>query len=148
MYMHQDVLDFITSKRVSVFAIEMPDGSPHAATVHFAYKDEPLTFIFLTSKRYRKSESLLRKEVSRASFVIGFEEAHGMEKTFQADGEARLLKLDDPLVRVYLAKFEEKQLKIDETDDIFFSFTPTWWRFTDYSGTKGKTVYNSDGTIV
>ena len=71
-----------------------------------------------------------------------------MEKTFQADGEARLLKLDDPLVRVYLAKFEEKQLKIDETDDIFFSFTPTWWRFTDYSGSEGKTVYNSDGTVV
>ncbi len=145
--MDQGILDYIKSQRISVFGIEMLDGSPHGATVHFAHQENPLTFIFETSSKYRKSEPLLANDTARATLVIGFVEGP-TEKTFQADGIATLLTSDDQLKKVYLSKFPEKEAKAGDPDNIFFSFTPTWWRFTDWGRPEGKTVITSDGKVV
>ncbi len=143
--MNPEVLAYINTQRVGVIAVEMTDGSPHAATVHFAHHDDPLTFIFLTSPTYRKVEPLLQKELVRASFVIGLEEVPGgKEKTFQLDGVARLLSADEEMLKkVYFAKFPSKEGK--HPDDVFFMFTPIWWRFTDWANPAGKTILTSDG---
>lgn len=143
--MSQGLLDYLDSQRISVFSIEMLDGSPHGATVHFAYQKDPLIFIFETSALYRKSEPLLKRETNRASLVIGFVEGE-KEKTFQADGEARLIQ-DEKLKALYLDKFPGKKAKMEDPDNIFFSFTPTWWRFTDWGAPGGKTIYLSDGSV-
>lgn len=144
--MKSEMLEYVDSQRVCVVALEMLDGAPHAATVHFAHVNEPLSFIIQTNPQYRKSEPLLTKASVRASIVVGLVEvAGGKEKTFQLDGEAQVIEKNDPLVKVYLDKFPEKAGKWAE--DIFFKVTPKWWRFTDWSKPEGKTILNSDGTM-
>jgi uncharacterized protein YhbP (UPF0306 family) len=143
--MHPDIFAFLKTQRVSVIAIEMMNGSPHGATVHFAHIDDPVTFIVLTEAKYRKAEPLHGRGESRATMVIGFEEGPN-SRTLQMDGIARVA--DTPQLReVYFAKFPNVKDKLAEPEDFFFTFTPTWWRFTDWTRPEGKTTYLSDGTV-
>src|SRR6185436_6280127 len=140
--MHPEALEFLGKNRVCVIAIEMPDGAPHAATVHYAHADGPV-LLFETDRKYRKAEALMAKPVSRASISVGFDEGPN-SKTLQMDGEASLIDKNDPMIsNVYLAKFPEKVKKTDAPDAIFFRFKPIWWRYTDWSKPRGKTVFTS-----
>jgi len=142
--MKPEILDYIKSQRVGVLAVEMLDGSPHGSTVHFAHIENPLQFFFETSKLYRKAEPLFGREISRATFVIGSDESN--MKTLQMDGEMRLIKDDErKLIDViYLGKFPEKKEKSGDSKVIFFTFIPTWWRFTDWTTPQGKMILTSD----
>lgn len=137
--MPQGILEYLKGQRVCVFAIEMMDGSPHAATVHFANTDEPV-FVFETEKGYRKTEALFGREISRTSMVVGSNE--GDMKTLQLDGVAQLA--DEKLKEIYLAKFPKKQGKLDDPKAVMFTFKPTWWRFTDWTAPGGKMITTSD----
>ena len=142
-----EVQEYLKDQRVGVLAVEMLDGSPHAATVHFALSGG--TFVFLTDSKYRKAQPFMDGSNVRSSFVVGTEEAPEgeKEKTLQIDGVARLAGNDDATHReAYLTKFPSKA-KYDGPDDIFLVLTPTWWRFTDWSAPGGKTVWLSDGSI-
>jgi uncharacterized protein YhbP (UPF0306 family) len=144
--MKKEILDFISGQRVCVVAVEMLDGAPHAATVHFAFHKESGTFIVQTNPKYRKAEPLQQNEKTRVSVVIGLEEMpEGKDKTFQLDGEAQLIESNSELVETYFSTFPEKRGKWAE--DIFFKVTPSWWRFTDWGRPEGKTILNSDGTV-
>jgi nitroimidazol reductase NimA-like FMN-containing flavoprotein (pyridoxamine 5'-phosphate oxidase superfamily) len=68
--MPEKILDFLKTKEVCTLAVQMLDGSPHAATVHFAYQPEPLTFVIFTNPKYRKAEPILKKDTVLASMVI------------------------------------------------------------------------------
>lgn len=145
--MNEDILSFIKSQRVGVLAVEMLDGAPHAATVHFATATDTPLFIFETSRNYRKSEPVLANDSTRATFVVGFSEGTD-SKTLQLDGTVRLLgEGDEQLKEAYLAKFPEKTAKAADPENIFFALSPSWWRFTDWSRPEGKTVILSDGTV-
>lgn len=142
--MNQEILNFIENQRVGVFAIEMLDGSPHAATVHFAHCEDPLLFLFETHKDYRKAEPLLNKELSRATFVIGSDEK--IMKTLQMDGEARIMTASektDLFEKIYLKKFPEKSSKVQGPKVLTFLFMPKWWRFTDWTAPTGKLIITS-----
>ena len=80
--MRKAILDFLKTERTGVLAVEMLDGSPHGATVHFANCEGPFVFYFETNRDYRKSEALLGRPKSRASFVIGIDE--NIMKTLQS----------------------------------------------------------------
>lgn len=142
--MNQEVLNYIKEERVGVLAVEMLDGSPHAATVHFAFAEDPLTFFFETYREYRKSEALYGREKTRASFVIGSNESD--MRTLQLDGVAELIKPEEKEVfdSFYLGKFPEKREKSKDPKFVFFKFTSTWWRFTDWTAPKGKTIVTSE----
>ena len=143
--MNSRMLEFLGSERICVFAVEMLDGSPHAAVLHVANTKDPLIFVFHTHEGYKKTESLQGRASVRASLAIGFKEGDG-SKTFQADGVARLMNESDQELRAaYLNKFPEKREKAAAPGIVFFCFMPTWWRFTDYSEAGKKTVYTSDG---
>ena len=141
--MDQTILNFIQSQRVGVLAVEMLDGSPHGATVHFAHTETPFVFYFETHYDYKKSEALLGRETSRASLVVGFDET--VMKTLQLDGQVRRLKGEEKEIfqKVYLAKFPNRAEKQNDPGTILFTFTPTWWRFTDWKGKDGKTIITS-----
>lgn len=140
--MFNEIVDFINENRVCVVAVEMSDGSPHAATVHFANNND-LLFIIQTNPEYRKAEPLLKKESVRVSIVVGTtEDLSGKDKTFQLDGKAQIIESDSELIEMYLTKFPEKRGKW--ANDIFFKVTPTWWRYTDWGKSNGKTVFNSN----
>ena len=135
--MNEEILGFLDSKRIGVISVEMLDGSPHGATVHFAYQRDPLTFVFLTDRTYRKMEPLLKNSSTRASLVIGTDEDE--MKTLQLDGTA-LSSEDQNFKDVYFSKFPDKKEQYGGPDDVFFVFKPAWWRYTDYKAPEGKKV--------
>ena len=141
--MNQEVLDYLKTQTICAFSVEMLDGSPHASTVHFAHAEDPLMFFFETNRNYRKAQALLGKEITRASLVVGVDEKN--KKTFQADGEARPLKpAEEKLFQeIYLGKFPNKTKKVTDPNALFFVFTPTWWRFTDYTKPEGTAIFIS-----
>ena len=137
----ENVQNYINQNRVGVLALEMLDGTPHGATLHFAYDKETDIFFFKTSSGYKKSEVLLGKEKTRASLVIGFDEVE--MKTLQMDGEARILKDEekDLFDKVYFGKFSDKS---HSDSEVLFAFIPKWWRFTDWKTLEGKKIIGSD----
>lgn len=137
--MDQRILDFIKTQRVCVLAVERPDGSPHAATLHFAHAEEPLTFFFLTGRGSRKLESLSERTQARASIVIGADESS--MKTLQLDGEVRLVETPEEkelFQTVYLGKFSEKSDKPIDPKMAAVIFVPKWWRYVDFKAPEGK----------
>lgn len=140
--MPQEVLDYITSQRVCVLAVEMPDGSPHGATLHFASNTHGDCFYFLTSPSYKKVDALKARTTSRATVVLGTDEEE--MRTLQLDGYVQLLLDADSTVfnETYYRKFPEKTGQFP--NDLAFTFTPTWWRFTDWTRPEGKFIVNSD----
>src|SRR5437016_1341980 len=103
--MNSEVLEYLKTQRVCVIAVQMPDGSPHAATVHFTYIEDPLTFIVLTSPESRKFEALAKGNI-QASMVIGTTEEG--THTLQLDGEIRLTD-NKEFRQLYDAKFPKAQ---------------------------------------
>lgn len=122
--MQQNILEYIKSQRVGVFAIEMPDSSPHAATLHYAATEDASMFFFVTSPHYKKAEALTSKTEARASFVIGVSESD--MRTLQMDGVTRMLREDEKQIftTIYWGKFPEKRAMFEH--DLAFVFMPTW----------------------
>ncbi len=141
--MNQDILNYIESQKVCVLAVEILDGSPHGATVHYAHTSDPLVFYFETCRDYRKAEALFGRTTSRATVVIGTDEH--TTKTMQLDGLIELLSESEisAFNNIYLAKFPEKVDKLKDPKYILFKFTPSWWRFTDFGTPIGKVVISS-----
>lgn len=142
--MKSEILDYLKTQRVGVLAVEMLDGSPHAATVHFAHAEDPFVFFFETCREYRKAEALFGRHETRASFVVGSDESN--MKTLQLDGIAQLIEPEGKEIfdSVYLGKFPEKKEKSDKGEFVFFKFTPTWWRFTDWTLPTGRLILTSE----
>jgi uncharacterized protein YhbP (UPF0306 family) len=142
--MNQEILDYLSAEKVGVLAVEMLDGSPHAATIHFAYSDNPSVFFFLTEKTTRKAESFLQREVSRASFVVGADESR--MQTLQLDGEVQALSAEDLELfnSVYVTKYVSRKEKIQDPKSVAFKFIPKWWRYTNWSGPNGKIILSSE----
>ncbi len=143
--MNEEALTYLTTQRVGVLAVEMPDGSPHVATVHFAHTTNPLEFIFLTERGYRKFEPLLQKKEVRSALVIGTQD--GEMKTVQMNGILTETN-DTNHIKIYCDKFIEKDFTNLDDNDVFVVFKPTWWRYTVWTLPEGKTVFNSDGSVV
>lgn len=142
--MNQTILDFLKTQRTCVLAVEMLDGSPHGATVHFAHSDDPFIFYFETNKQYRKVEPLFKNGQTRATVVVGTSE--DIMKTLQMDGVLQLLPDSevDTFNAIYLGKFPEKTEKSKNSDFVRMVFTPHWWRFTDFTGPNGKVILTSE----
>jgi general stress protein 26 len=138
--MHPESLTYLKEQRVGVIAVQMPDGTPHGATIHFAYSEASNTFYFLTSKSSRKVEAF-REKPCHASFVIATDE--NTMKTMQLNGTAALVPLEqkEAVEKIYLAKFPDKVAFIKTHGDVvYFMLTPTWWRYTDFKRAAGKLV--------
>lgn len=141
--MQKEILEYLKTQRIGVLAVEMLDGSPHGATVHFANNEN--SFFFETSEGYRKTEPILKNKKTRATFVVGCNE--GDMKTLQLDGEVEMLddNNEDIFKEVYFGKFPEKLNKnYGGAKQVHFSFTPKWWRFTDWTTPEGKKILLSN----
>lgn len=142
--MPSEVLDYLKTQRIGVLSVEMLDGSPHGATVHFAHTENPFIFYFETYREYRKAEPLFGREKTRASFVVGSDENN--MKTLQLDGVAELIKEEEKEIydSIYFGKFPNKLEKSKDPKFVFFKFTPHWWRFTDWATQQGKIILTSN----
>lgn len=142
--MKKEILEYIQSQRIGVFAVEMLDGSPHGATVHFAHTEEPRCFYFETAKSYRKAEPIQNKGQVRATLVVGSDESN--MKTLQLDGYVSLLDIseENDFKKLYFGKFPEKIGKSYGDTEIYFKFVPKWWRYTDWNTPNGKEITVSE----
>lgn len=140
--MNQEILDFIKSQRISVLAVEMGDGTPHAASLGFSHLESPLLFFFETLRNSRKGEVISTNKTTKASMVIGFSE--NPMKTLQLDGSVSTVD-EKEKIQSYLEKFPQKKDKLANKNEIvFFQFTPNWWRYTDWTKPEGKLVLSSE----
>lgn len=137
--MTPDILSFINDNRIGVICVTMPDGTPHAATIHYSHSEEPFVLYVSTRSNSRKCESLVPGKTAKASFVIGFDES--TMKTFQADGEVTHVTDADELEKIYAIHYAKhpfaEKFKADPTTAIL-KFTPNWWRFSDYLATPPR----------
>jgi uncharacterized pyridoxamine 5'-phosphate oxidase family protein len=136
--MHHEALAYLKNEHIGVLAVQMPDGSPHGATIHFAHTEEPPVFIIMTNPEYRKYQALAHGPV-RATMVVGVDEDD--MKTLQMDG---MVELSDNIEfqEQYYKKFPSAEAAFKK--DVLFTFTPTWWRFTDWTRPEGKTIWCSE----
>jgi general stress protein 26 len=139
-----EVSSYLSSQRVGVLAVEMPDGRPHGATVHFAHTDDPCVFFFATAADTVKAQALESKAATRASYVIGTNEAD--MKTLQLDGMIEVVSPHEleQFTSVYLGKFREKESRVNSPQALLLKFVPTWWRYTDGLRKEGRLVLTSE----
>ena len=134
----QEIVSYLKDNRVCVLAVALSTGVPHASTVHYAYDEASGLFVFETHHEYRKLEPFQKKPQVSASLVVGSDER--TLRTLQVDGVCELLSPDAPQIAYYMDVFPEKQGKYEEQKLVFFTFTPHWWRFTDWAQREGKRV--------
>ena len=70
--MDKKILEFLNKQRVCAFTTLLKDGSPHTASMHFSYIDNPLEIYIQTENKNKKCEAILDKNTIKGSFVIGF----------------------------------------------------------------------------
>lgn len=125
-------------------AVLLPDGFPHGAVLHYSCKNNPLTLFFSTENTSKKSEGLLDGKGKKASVVVGFSEEEWI--TLQMDGEVRAI-LDPKELKevkeIHYAKHPDSKQYENDPATLFLSFTPNWWRFTDYN-TDPPTIVDSE----
>jgi uncharacterized protein YhbP (UPF0306 family) len=134
---NSEIIEFLSTQKTCVLAVQMPDGAPHAATVHFAFVGEPLTFIIMTNPESRKHEAFVGGK-AKASLVVGTN--FGDEKTFQMDGEVALSD-NQEFLNLYHERFPKAAHVFKK--DVLFTFTPTWWRYTDWGKEPEKRIITS-----
>lgn len=132
--MDKTINDFLSHQRVSVLSILQSDNTIHSATLHFAYRENPLSFFFMTDKTSRKCRPLLSASEQNAALVIGFSEEDFT--TFQAEGEISIAKDQEfgDGSALYTTKFPDRKSWLEKENIVILQFTPTWWRYTDMKG--------------
>lgn len=138
--MNQEIINYINSQHIGILAVEMLDGAPHAATIHFAFSDQTGEVYIMTERKYRKCEPIIQNGQARASFVTGTSEEE--MKTVQMDGVVKFA--DKENYQLYFDKFPEKEKWFKEPEVVILAFTPTWWRFTDMKAEGGKKIISSE----
>lgn len=138
------ITEFLSKHRVCSLTVLLPDGSPHAATLHFSHSEDPFELYFSTENTSRKCQGLLEGQIVGASVVIGFSEEEWI--TLQMDGEVQAVLDKNELARIQAIHYPKhpnsEQYKNDPTT-IFLKFTSKWWRYSDYN-TEPITVISSE----
>lgn len=142
--MDQKILDFLPKEHVCSLTTLLPDGSPHAAALHFSHQADPFKLYFSTENTSRKCKALLDGKSSKAAVVVGLSEEEWI--TFQIDGDVRAITESGELKvakSVHYAKNPGSQKFENDPATLFLEFTPSWWRFTDFN-TKPPTIISSE----
>jgi|SRR3989304_4397858 len=132
--MEPKVLEFLTEHRVSSLTTLLPDGSPHAAALHYSHTGDPLTLYFSTENTSRKCQGLLDGQKVKGAVVIGFSEEEWL--TLQMEGEVWVVtdRVElEKIHRVHYLKHPNSEQYKDLPETIFLAFRPVWWRYTDFN---------------
>ena len=146
-HMNKTIFDFLSGNRVCALSVLLPDGSPHAAAVHFSHQAEPLELYISTQKTSRKCQALQGGGLAKASMVVGFSEEEWI--TLQMDGE--VAAITDPAQleaaqAIHYTKHPNSAQYKNDPETMFLRFTPNWWRYSDFN-TKPMTVIGSSQTV-
>lgn len=131
--MDSRIVSFLSNHRVSAFTTLLPDGAPHTAALHYSHIVDPLTLYFTTKRTSRKMQSLVSGKNVKASLVIGINDEEW--KTLQMEGEVRIASQEniERIQDIHYRKHPNAQEFKNRPETVFLEFTPTWWRYTDFS---------------
>jgi len=131
--MNEGIKNFIKSNRICVVSVLRPDGSIHAATVHYSSNEDATEFYVATSRKSRKAESLLSGESVKASMVIGFREEEMI--TYQMDGNISAITDEvqlAPVKEIHYAMHPFAKKFEGDPETVFLIFKPEWWRYSAF----------------
>lgn len=137
--MDPKIKEFIDKEILGVFSINLSDGAPHGATVHFSYSENPFVFYIMTENTTLKAQTLLKNEIQKASLVIGFSEKVWI--TLQMRGNVKIVTDEKELEetgKVHFGKFPKSE-NYKSPQTVFLKFKPHWYRFTDFN-TEPETI--------
>lgn len=131
--MDKRVNDFLSKHRLCTLAVLLSDGAPHAATLYYSHRTNPLELYAMTENNSIKVQALRDRKSVKASFVTGFSEEEWI--TLQMDGEVRVASSKKELAKIHKIHFEKHKDPEKYKNDpgtVFLVFKPTWWRYTEY----------------
>lgn len=141
--MDSKITEFLKNHNVCSLTTLLPDGSPHAAAIHYSHSENPFVFYFSTENTSRKCEGLLKGEVVKGAVVVGLSEEEWI--TLQMNGVVQGVfdkKELENVHRVHYGKHPNSEKYKDEPATIFLKFTPTWWRYTDYNSDPAMILHS------
>jgi pyridoxine/pyridoxamine 5'-phosphate oxidase len=141
-----EVLDFLGKNPVGVISTIHKDiGTPESALVAFA---ETPTFeiIFQTLTTSRKYLNL--KKSPCISFVTGWKIDKPNQITFQYEGSARELDINDAEYKKYRSAFEQKKTPctvefLDNPNSRLFVVSPVWFSYSNYTQENSRIIEQS-----
>lgn len=138
--MDKIVLDYIQNNRVCALAVQLEDGTPHTAALHYSHVPDPVVMYFSTENTSKKCEALITGKTVKGSVTIGFSEEEWI--TLQMDGDVSMILDPEELKAakaIHYPKHPNSQKFENDPATVFLKFVPKWWRYTDYN-TKPMTV--------
>ncbi len=124
----QKVIAYLGQFEECVMATVNEKGQPEAATVGFS-ENQNLELMIGTSRNSRKCRNIFQNP--QVAVVVGFKG----DITVQFEGIARELT-DEELTerkKLYFKKLPELKVFERDPDQVYFSITPNWVRYTDFS---------------
>lgn len=131
-----DILAFFKTQEHTVISTCSLRNEPEAALIGFG-ETEQLEIVFGTSNLSRKYQNL--KENPKVAFVVGWDDDF---ITIQYEGIATEIFGEEmeKLVALYHHKVPSAAVYHTKHDQTYFKVTPTWIRYSDYSGDKDQIV--------
>ncbi len=140
--MDPKAVGLLTKERVCVLAVSLADGSPHAAEMHYSEQIAPVKLFIQTYHTVKVRALEERGGAGKAAVVLNLAESE--MKSLQMRGEVRIVTAEDELQRIYSVHYKKHPTaeKYKDSETVFLEFTPTWWRYSDFT-TDPETVIES-----
>jgi hypothetical protein len=138
--MDQKAIDLLNKERVCVISVTLADGSPHAAVVHYSQTIEPVKLFIQTYPTVKVDAIKTKGAVAKAAVVVGVDEKSMVE--LQMRGNVRIVTDQQELEAVYKVHYAKQSHaeKYKSESTVFLEFTPTWWRYSDFTTEPETTI--------
>ncbi len=137
--MNPIALHLLQKERVCVLSVILPDGSPHAAVVHFSQQTDPVKIFIQTYPTLKAKAIEEMGGKTKAAIVVGLNEEEFV--TLQMHGDIRIVSDTQELEHIYAIHYAKQPQaeKHKGPNTIFLEFTPAWWRYSDFK-TEPETI--------
>lgn len=123
----------LAKERVCVVAVVLSDGSPHVAEVHYSETLDPVK-LFIQTYPTLKVRALEEKGgLGKAAVVLNLAESE--MKSLQMRGEMRIVTNEKEIENTANTHYRKhpEAAKYRDAETVFLEFTPTWWRYSDFT---------------
>jgi general stress protein 26 len=140
--MNEQILKLLKKERIGVLAVSLNTGEPHCAVMHFSVDYESKKLFFQTSPTVKTKAIQENGGKTHASVVVGLNDVDFV--TLQMRGEIAIVTDKTEIEHIAVTHYRKlpEAEKYRDADTIFLSFTPTWWRYTDFT-TEPETIFES-----
>lgn len=139
--MNDTIITFLNANHIGVLTTILPDGMPHAATMHYASNTKGDTFVFFTKEKSRKCSHFEVNQEYKAALVIGFSEEEWTEVQMEGTLKKLARESSEEALQIFTSKYEKAML---DEEHVVLVFTPTWWRYSKMRPKPGVIISSED----